>query len=261
MKQKISYPEVKKLWTQEFPMLKQYTPSSFMMKADIMLIGLSFSRRWESYDIALTILPLWYDDSDEMKRHTVRIYLYGLLRKFHFDFDYHFFEFEKLKAAVHELVDPLFQKEIQLNSLFDIIKNKWSRDIICDYRNLIFNKSTFELLLAIALFFKDTELKALIEKELEKNISNCSDDRFEYFFDKSRGAWLSEMEERFGDRDKFMAKVRANSALPKVVKLNEAHLVPVPAGELELQLHLRLREKWEIARFRFRNWRYRKMKI
>lgn len=69
------------------------------------------------------------------------------------------------------------------------------------------------------------------------------------------------MEERFGDRDKFMAKVRANSALPKVVKLNEAHLVPVPAGELELQLHLRLREKWEIARFRFRNWRYRKMKI
>ena len=100
-----------------------------------------------------------------------------------------------------------------------------------------------------------------IEKELEKNISNCSDDRFEYFFDKSRGAWLSEMEERFGDRDKFMAKVRANSALPKVVKLNEAHLVPVPAGELELQLHLRLREKWEIARFRFRNWRYRKMKI
>lgn len=261
MRQKISYPEVKKLWAREFPMLKQYTPSSFMMKTDIMLIGLRFSSRWSSYGISLTILPLWYDDSEEMKYHAVSIYLCGLLRKFHFDFDYHFFEFEKLKVAVHELVDPLFQKEIRLNCLFDIIKKKWSRDIIIEYRNLIFNKSTFELLLAIALFFKDTELKALIEKELEKNISNCSDDRFEYFFDKSRSAWLSEMEERFGDRDKFMAQVRANLELPKVVKLNDAHLVPVPAGELELQLQLRLREHLRIARFRFRNWRYRKMKI
>lgn len=250
MRQRISYPEVKKLWAGEFPELMRYTSSSLMMKSDIMLIGLWFGSRFGSYDIFLKVLPLWYEKSEDMDRNSVIIPLRGLVKGARFDLDYHFFEFEKLRLAIHELVDPLFKKEVRVTSLIDIIKKNWNKDKKFSYRNLIVNKDTFELLFAIAVFFKDTELKTLIDGELEKNIANCTDERFEYFYGKSIDAWLYEIGYRFGDRDKFLAKVKANAEMPEIAKLNESHLVRVPARELEL----RLQEYFHIGRFRFRKW-------
>ncbi|MDE5794167.1 MAG: hypothetical protein K2I08_05565 [Muribaculaceae bacterium] len=250
----MEFKEIVKEWQMEFPILSKYTTATLMARTDIFLIGLRLDRRWsEMYDVVLEILPLWVPKEKiiipvfreyALNKKGIQI---GLECKLHDPLLPDYVEAQKKRGAeidpkkfelqratrrriieqamecVHEQFDYIFQENVGLSTIFNLIKIATSRiDKNHHHPNDWFD--IFELELALAYYFYNEDLIFKVKLEIEKEYKHWEkkqyDDEYKEFIKK----WKADLYRRMEDRKAFMRQVEMNLSLKKISKLKQIHI-------------------------------------
>ena len=250
----MEFKEIVKEWHEQFPILSKYTPATLMARTDIFLIGLRLDRRWsDMYDVVLEILPLWVP-KEKIKifmlrenAHNKKGIEFSLESKLHDPLLPDYVEAQKKRGAeidpkkfelqratrrriieqamesVHEQFDHIFQENIDLSVIFDLIKTATDR-IDKNHHNPNDWYYIFELKLALAYHFNNEmliqQVKLEIEKEYRHWVNKQYDDEYKEFIKK----WKNDLYRRMEDRDAFMKQVEMNLSLKKISKLKQIHI-------------------------------------
>ena len=250
----MEFKDIVKEWQDEFPILSKYTSATLMARTDIFLIGLRLDRRWsDEYDVVLEILPLWvpkekiiifvlrenacdkkgFQISIDIMLHDPWLTDYVEAQKMRgAEIDIKKFELQRairqkmIREAMectHEQFDAVFQQNVGLSTIFRLISNHtfskvFDRDNPLDWYRL------FELELALAYFFNREDLIMEIKREIEKEVSHWTQERFNVLFGISKEEWKVDLYRIMEDREAFMRQVEMNLSLKKISKLKQIHI-------------------------------------
>lgn len=221
-------------WRDEFPLLNSYTRSSLFMRADMVLIGLRIDKSdifpesygiRNSYGLILEILPLWKEDKNE---RVIPVFFGYVHDKRWFStsvyLDWHERKFERTKNDIQDSFGLILKDEIRVSDLYNIIYKHLYRygRIPCVFYMWL---KVYELQLAIALYFDNSELMKETKAYIENEIRHWGRAFFEERVKMPVQQWLDELYAKFSDRERFMEIIQQNCARKKVSKLNQAHFI------------------------------------
>ncbi|GFI39278.1 MAG: hypothetical protein OSJ32_07785 [Muribaculaceae bacterium] len=226
-----TYKEIFTEWHNEFPFLKQYSPSTLFQKVGPMLIGLRIEQPWEEiYRVILEAIPLW---KTERKDFGNTILYDPLLNKkggqVLTTFRHHDLDFKEALEDAKKLYGLVLTPSIPLNDLIEYLDiqstrlhdncgSKGSRSKGC---------RTIELELAIATYLNKEELYNDIWEDAIKATKVWDAKRFKICMGISIEEWLESLHSMFENRDKFIETVEWNYQRPRVAKLNTGYITKV----------------------------------
>lgn len=243
-------------WQRQFPVLSSYTPPTLVAKAGCVLIGLRLDKdRFGAaeYSVYLEILPLWVPEKEVINA----IFMLGLLNKKGMQFSIaNTWHDSKLSDYVHRqrmrgitdidhnkmkqerqyrlsIVDRAFecahqqfgtvlQENVNLSDLFRLIN---SAPIRGAKHNPLYWSRIFELELALACYFKRTDLVNGVKADVDKETRHWDKKWFNDLFHKSVDEWKKELYERMNDKEAFMQQVELNLNSKRIFKLKPINIV------------------------------------
>lgn len=218
-------------WHKAFPMLKRYSSVSFRMVADFMMIGINIERHplSSSYYISLNLWPLWCSDIKQLNIPYVSIPLVEPGRRYRgmrFDIDkqYHKFYFNGAVVAARHQFGEFIKLNIPASIVFRLINRSLYNEIDLYGHNPVFVYRLYETKLAASLYLDDRKMEDLIRRQIEFETGYWDEEHFMDIFNRTIEEWKRELYERYSDRERFMETIRKNMELPKIKKLNEAHI-------------------------------------
>ncbi|MDE6522926.1 MAG: hypothetical protein K2L17_08920 [Muribaculaceae bacterium] len=249
----MEFKDIVKEWYEQFPILSKYTPTTLFAKAGIVLIGLRLERDHYDYRVFLEILPLWVPKEKiiipvfeqetrnekglqvfiDIKLHDPLLLDYVEAQtKRGAEIDLMKFEIQRstrrkiidhAMECVHKQFDAILQEYVSLGDIFRLINNHTS-SIVFDRNNPLDWYRLFELKLALAYHFNREDLILKVKREIEKEVRNWTQERFNVLFRVSKEEWKAELYRRMENRDAFMRQVELNLSLKKISKLKQIHI-------------------------------------
>ena len=218
-----------------YPLLKKYSTATVFFRSELFLIGFQIGTAYGyDYDIYLDCRPLWNEKElttpyiwmslNDVKGHKLDIEWktsYGTLSK-NYETDI-LKAIERIKIQFGEII----KEEISLTSILDILErvrnNNGSKKHFFDYPNI--SNKYLESRLAIGLYFENNDLIEQTKETIERVSLRWEKANFSVWHYDSVNDWKTELYARFSDREAFINEIRKNSQLPRISRLNEAHII------------------------------------
>ena len=197
------------------------------MRVDMVLLGLWIDRGGfsDDYRVYFEIRPLWFEDAKMISRSFIFIETHSEngIQCF-IDLSKHERKFRKIIGYVINQFGLLIQENIRISDLYDILYKDLYRygRFSGDFYMWL---SVYELQLAIALYFDNSELMKETKAYIENEIGHWGRSFFENRIKMPVQQWLDDLYAKFSDRERFMEIIRENCARKKVSKLNQAHFI------------------------------------
>ncbi len=221
-----TYKEIFTEWHNEFPFLKQYSPSTLFQKVGPMLIGLRIEQPWEEiYRVILEAIPLWKterkDFGDTILYDPLRNKKRGQILT---TFRHHDLDFKEVLEDAKRLYGLVLTPNIPLNDLIEYLEIQSTRKHgDCRLKGC----DTIELELAIATYLNKEELYNDIWEDAMKATKVWNAENFKFGMGISIEEWIESMHSMFENRDKFIETVEWNYQRPRVAKLNTGYITKV----------------------------------
>ena len=218
--------QIVKMWSVEYPQLSIYTQQILLMVAGPLAMGMFFKKDGRNYRIHWAIFPLWNDELDLSPKYAA---IFEPLRDknshpLDIPLDLHEHYYLRDVEYINEQFGALINREIKLSDIIYFLYGEIDRVY---YLNRFHESRTiiYELLLGIAVFLEDEDLKENIKSDINKVGDRWSRERFKNVHAKTYERWREELDLQFGDRESFMEKVRANASTPRIANLNRSVII------------------------------------
>ena len=215
-------------WQQNFPILKSYSPSTIFMNADCFLIGLRFISHYaHDYTVQFEWIPLW-DDMAVKILHPIlynEVHVKGLNSPYCIYYNSH----EKIYPRVVELAKEQFgsiiQEQIFETALLSYVSWYAANTAFGLMKNHPLNGQIWRIRLAMATFFGDTPRYERILTKMDKSVALWNEKQCISLKNMTPNEWKEEIYREFSNREAFLERIKRNSELPKIAKLNKAHII------------------------------------
>ena len=240
-------------WQEQFPFLKPYGSVRLMYRTDILLVGLLMERSKYGghYKIEFEVKPLWdilmdnyhycieYPIIDNSTKAKAGYYVafgdYNPNRPNSYK-DNHDFYFGRILKSIEQQYGNIFDGCVEsgfLLNILDLAYPNTARRYVLKSWFFYTISNYYELQLALALYFNDSDSWNKVYSEIENNmiiwekelIKRKKISRYEisFLFD-----WKNTIDKILKDRDWFMTICEENSKLSKVKCLNKGRIVYTP---------------------------------